>query len=128
MYLVTCQNQIRYLGECRDKAIEAFNANQGASLQFLNSGDELNTALRDDKDPSDAFKSLIDRLDGLGVNQELAAKIKDNGVKLFGEAKSLGVRGLKVVGEGFVAIGELLKGAGEDQPCSRPHCCKRREQ
>jgi hypothetical protein len=51
----------------------------------------------------------------LGINQDLAEKVYQNSEKVIAEVRYIGVRGMKAVGEGFIALGDLLKKAGDEQ-------------
>jgi hypothetical protein len=132
MYAVVSGGLLLYLGDCRDNAMTYFNDNEcmTPSLHTVADITQLATLLDHDNrvvaqvdDPlnqvgntvSSAFKGLVDQLDQLGVNQDLATKVMNNGEKLVGEAKSLGVKGMNVVGEGFVALGELLRKASTEE-------------
>jgi hypothetical protein len=57
----------------------------------------------------------IQNLDELGINQDLAEKVYQNSEKVIAEVRYIGVRGMKAVGEGFIALGDLLKKAGDEQ-------------
>jgi hypothetical protein len=127
MYATIHSGTVIYLGVCRDTAYEA--AHEDDDVFQVNTLEELAIALRPkeimdeaeavlnaaEAEYSRAFDKLVNKLDECGINKELAEKIKANGEKLVGEAKSLGIRGMRAVGSGFVALGDLLRKAGEKE-------------
>lgn len=133
MYAVITGGRLSYLGECQDEALDTFNSKPNSSLHLVESQEELDELLDTEVDVaaivSDSFTSLVGKLSELGVNQDLPSKLRDNSVKLMGEAKSLGVKGMKAVGEGFVALGELLRKASAETTedcCGDPKCCQKK--
>lgn len=132
--VITAEGRLAYLGECQDQALATFNSKEGVSLHQVDSPEELNALLdKDDAvravvdDTTETFKALVDKLDELGLNKDLASKVSENSTYLLGEAKSLGVKGMKAVGEGFVALGELLRKASaeekKEEECGHSTCC-----
>jgi hypothetical protein len=67
---------------------------------------------------SEAAAKLFEKLDELGLSAEntdnWAREFKEKGDKVVAEVKSLGVRGMRAVGEGFKALGDLLKREADD--------------
>lgn len=137
MYAVFSEGSLSFLGDSQTEALQVFNDNPGSSLHTVNTVEEVKDLLDSQRtsevatfakqvkeDASDAMRQLMEKLREVGVNEELATKIKTGGEKLFGEARSLGVRGLKAVGDGFVNLGELLRKASEnDEPPEAPERC-----
>ena len=120
MYATITSGTIIYLGESEKEATLATKANPSScSVVKVNNLQELVlavnpiTAERDDL--SDAFEKITHKLNELGINKDLADKFKNNGEKLVGEAKSLGARGIKSVGSGFIALGDLLNKIGAEE-------------
>lgn len=66
---------------------------------------------------SDAAQRVLDKLN-VEDAEELGKKIREQGEKAVAEVRSLGIKGMKVVGDGFINLGELLKKA--DQPDDAP--------
>jgi hypothetical protein len=68
---------------------------------------------------SEAAARLFDKLDELGLSAEntdnWAREFKKNGDKVVAEVKSLGIKSMKAVGEGFKALGDLLRNEAEGQ-------------
>lgn len=129
MYAVLNDEGLVFLGDCREEAHLVLESCPTHTLHVVQTLEDLRDVLTTNNAKAlftDAFETLTDRLDELGLNQEFVERVKENGAKLVGEAKSLGVRGLKAVGEGFVSLGELLRNTGvEEAPkaCEKPGCC-----
>jgi hypothetical protein len=69
----------------------------------------------------DLVAELLQKLDDLGLTPENAEKftkqVQEQSEKAIAEVRSLGIRGMKAVGDGFIAFGDLLrKAAKEDKP------------
>lgn len=129
MHATVLNGTVVYLGPCEDAAREA--ATVGAFTVQVNTLEELVEVLNPKPKPlidelskasSDAFNKVVEELDKLGVNKELADKVRQDGEKLVAEVRSLGARGIKAVGEGFVALGDLLKKV-ESKKCDKTDCC-----
>ena len=72
--------------------------------------------IEDSKDQlSRAASRIFKILDESGTNDEtvITEKLKSRGEKAIAQVRSLGVQGMKTVGEGFVALGDLLRKTGE---------------
>lgn len=69
----------------------------------------------EEEDPvADSLDRLLQRLEELDVD-EIADRLIEKGEKAVAEVRSLGVRGMEAVGRGFVALGELLNKAAEEE-------------
>lgn len=122
MYAVITDNTVLYLGECRDKAVEVLDQNPTASIRTVNSLEDLAGEIdpfRGEEDVdvlSEAIVGLFEKLDELGFTPEnaetLVEKVQQHSEKAVAEVRSLGIRGMKAVGDGFVALGDLLRKAG----------------
>jgi len=68
-------------------------------------------------EPEDVLADVLNKLDGLGLNAEnverFTQQVQEQGEKAVAEVRSLGIRGMQVVGDGFVALGDLLKKAAD---------------
>jgi hypothetical protein len=127
MFAVIVDKAIVYLGVDRNKAVEILNskaAEEEASLIDVQTLDELAFALyemqnRTQKDISDAVQKLFQMLDEAGVNEHTVAEVtevlKERGSAAISEVRHLGIQGMAAVGEGFVAIGDLLKKASQPE-------------
>ncbi len=122
MFLVTVNGGILYLGDSQKDAIAIKQVNENSHLYSVNGYDEVEAMLQkntSEVDPaisdvfSDTFNELVDQLDKVGINQDLSNRIVSKGQQLVGDARSLGIQGMKVVGDGFVALGDLLRGKPE---------------
>lgn len=45
--------------------------------------------------------------------EKFAAQIQEQTGKVVAEVKSMGITGMKAVGDGFIALGDLIRKAGE---------------
>ena len=61
---------------------------------------------------------LLRKLEALGITAENADKltkqVREHSDKAIAEVRSLGIRGMKAVGDGFIAFGDLLRKAAKD--------------
>lgn len=123
MYAVLTDNTVLYLGECRTKAVEVLDQNPKAEMKKVDSLDDLkdviNPAKTEEDILSDAIVGLFDKLEELGFTAEnaesLTAKLQLHADKAVAEVRSLGIRGMKAVGDGFIALGDLLRKAEKQQ-------------
>lgn len=130
MFAVISEDGLEFLSRNNSEAIAVINSHSNWILQYVNDLQDLESKLSKIWDKktkptvSNSFSDLTNKLDELGLNQELADKIRSNGEKLIGDVKSLGVKGMKTVGEGFVALGELLRKAADEPPEDHSeNCC-----
>ena len=122
MYAVIFERKPIYLGTEPGKAIDVFNSKAGSELHKIESLEQLSGLVEENPKNfqvqdqlSEAAQRLVQKLDELGINQDLAEKVYQNSEKVIAEVRYIGVRGMKAVGEGFIALGDLLKKAGEEQ-------------
>lgn len=143
MYAVYDKTNLHYFGSDVVAAFEVFKVNSQSNFKQLNSIDELNKIfdskipLNEPSQPNDRFKSknnrtfkeellseaakkLIDQLTKWGLQKNLAEAIQKNSEvmnknskELIGEVRHVGIQTMKTVGDGFIAIGDLLKKATE---------------
>ena len=68
---------------------------------------------------SEAAQRVIDYLNEAGLNAENAERISEsvvmNSKATIAEVRSLGIKGMKTVGDRFLALGELIRKAAEDE-------------
>ena len=131
MFAVFSNKSIVYLGDDRDAAMAALESKDGSTLKtvstltnlvtsfsfYLNSStapdDPLEPPLDDEL--SDAVNTVLDKLDEAGITAANAAeRLKDDSKRAMAEVRSLGIKGMNAVGEGFMALGELLQKAQEE--------------
>lgn len=122
MYAVIFEKKPIYLGTEPGKAIDVFNSTAGSELHKIESLEQLSGLVEENPKNfqvqdqlSEAAQRLVQKLDELGINQDLAEKVYQNSEKVIAEVRYIGVRGMKAVGEGFIALGDLLKKAGDEQ-------------
>jgi hypothetical protein len=122
MYTVIFERKPIYLGTEPGKAIDVFNSTAGSELHKIESLEQLSGLVEENPKNfqvqdqlSEAAQRLVQKLDELGINQDLAEKVYQNSEKVIAEVRYIGVRGMKAVGEGFIALGDLLKKAGDEQ-------------
>jgi hypothetical protein len=122
MYAVIFERKPIYLGTEPGKAIDVFNSTAGSELHKIESLEQLSGLVEENPKNfqvqdqlSEAAQRLVQKLDELGINQDLAEKVYQNSEKVIAEVRYIGVRGMKAVGEGFIALGDLLKKAGDEQ-------------
>jgi hypothetical protein len=138
MYAVVTEGAVVYLGPCPGLAKQVAEdysdelLGEVATVVEVVNLDELAAAMNPPETDKVAdlvekgvvlLDSLVEKLDKLGVNKDLADKVRTNSEKVVAEVKTLGVNGMKAVGEGFVALGDLLRKA-EGKGCGKPDCCQ----
>ena len=118
MYAVIFDKDLLYLGLDQIKALETFNSKDGSEIHQISSVEELskltNKVSDVDSQLSEAAHKLVKKLDEWGINQDLSKVVQENSDKVIAEVRYIGLRGMKTVGEGFVALGDLLRKAGEE--------------
>jgi hypothetical protein len=135
MFAVIVDGVLLYAGTSQAKALEIFHSSVNPNTAFfkVESAAEIAALLKTNKDTviedtleelnssieavadgaSKAFQNILNKLDELGVNENLAENVVATGEKLVVETRNLGVRGMQVVGEGFIALGDLLRSTKE---------------
>lgn len=140
MYAVIHGNGLIYLGSDLPIAIKHFESKVGSQLHNIESVKDLhqfgvtvyensNTEpLRFDNDYdfmpidgqaelaqnlSDAAKEVFNRLDDLGLDDMAASFVESTGT-MFAQVSHIGTKGMETVGEGFIAIGDILSAATEN--------------
>lgn len=119
MFAVIFDGRLLYAGHSQSEALLICEANFNSKLIHCESVAELEEILapkevmEDTEDFSQLLSELVAKLDELGINEELADRVIATGEEVIGEIKAIGSRGMKTVGEGFIALGELLRGQSE---------------
>lgn len=141
MFAVFSNRSIVYLGDDREVAMKILESKEGSTLKTVNTLAALTEAFNfylgtnEDWEPtpedeletdelSEAAAAVLEKLDEAGLNadnvNETITRLKSDGKRALTEVRSLGIKGMNVVGEGFVALGELLKQTEEPEPEPEP--------
>ncbi|CAE7860294.1 unnamed protein product [Symbiodinium microadriaticum] len=122
-----------YIGEDEAAALETFRSKPGSKMVNVATLKELEAELEGSKVEacsvedceecaSERLQKVLEKLDEAGFNaenaEELRQKLVDGGDKLVTEVRSLGIRGMKVVGDGLSALGDFLRKASDDEEVS----------
>ena len=127
MYAVFAERSIIYLGDDREEAMRSLESKEGSTLKTVSTLANLNAAFSsylnstsEDAEAEaipDPVNRVLERLDELGFNEDNAEtimkRLREDSDRAVAEVKSLGIRGMNAVGEGFVALGELLRQADQ---------------
>jgi hypothetical protein len=125
MHAVIVDGAVVYLGNDGDKAVEILTSKkeQKASLVSVSTLGELASALRlsqAEENVSQAVERLFEILDEAGVNEksvkEVVDALREKGDAAVAEVRHLGIKGMATMGDGFVALGDLLKKAPQKEP------------
>jgi len=123
MYAVLKESAIHYLGSDRDAALSVLESKTGATMATVKDLAELvnifesHVGLKKKEEPSrlDEVLQRLEKIDLAGEAEDVLKKTRENGEYAIGQVRSMGLRGLKGLGEGFTAIGDLLQKAGEEE-------------
>lgn len=121
MYAVILNRGLFYLGNDYDKAIRIHQKHKNSCLHYEITLNELSSILGftepevTDEHLSQAVQCLVQKLKDLGIKVDVTDKVKESSEKVLAEVKFVGLRGMKTVGDGFVALGDLLRKAGENK-------------
>ena len=136
MLIVLAEGAIHYIGEDRAKADVIFDSKVGATLCEAATLRELEKILETHKeakenpnnesenDLSEAASRIFDKLKEMGFPSDDGAEIidalRESGNKVVAEVRGLGNRGMDLLGDKFIALGELLRQAeqAEQEPQS----------
>lgn len=112
MFATIINGVVVYLGNCREKAVSVGN---DLAVKEVNSLEELSlmmnpksTTKSADQELSDILTKLSQNLYDNVANKDFLDQLKSDSKNVVVEAKNLGARGIKTVGAGFIAIGDLL--------------------
>lgn len=122
MYAAVSGGRLLYAGNSLEKACEACKDVENAKMVEFQSWDEIPEIVSDSLESteedldleqafSDALNDVVQKLNDMGVNEDLPNKLLDVGGKILADIKLVGSNGVKTVGEGFIALGELLRGS-----------------
>lgn len=116
---VLYKNHIIYLGTDLEKNYELCMAHKGAVGVCCSTIEELVTHYENQcklhassEFMSDPLEDLLKRLDNVEIPENLqkfGQRLIEEGEKTTHEIKSLGIKSMKALGEGFIALGDLLK-------------------
>lgn len=129
MYAVIADKAIHYLGTNNEEAVRVLGSKTGASmvnvatlteLASLFSAHVANVDSQPQESPfSKATERVLEILEDIGVNEhsvdEVVQILKQRGQSAATEVRSLGIKSMKTVGEGFVALGDLLRKQAESE-------------
>lgn len=124
MYAVFNKQAIRFLGSDLDQANKALKLKIGSTMANVGSLTELATLFdthheSDAQGLSQAAERVFKMLDDAGINQanaeDVLAALKERGDKVIADVSSLGIKSMATVGDGFLAIGDLLKKASKEK-------------
>ncbi len=140
MYAVFSDGAIAYLGDDRTDALETLDSKDGATLNQVNTLASLSsdfaaykkTFVKAEEDPqpkvnddpladvSSAMDRILERLDEAGFitenTEEVYNHLRDKAITAVSEVRNLSIKSMAVVGEGFIALGDLLKAADDVEP------------
>jgi hypothetical protein len=121
MYAVIVDQAIYYIGENRDAAMKVLDSKKGGgtitsvySLSDLKGAFDFHLADTEHSSRLDEVLKRLDEINLAGEAEEVAKTVRENSEKAIGQVRSLGLRGIKGLGEGFTALGDLLQKAGEE--------------
>ena len=125
MYVVVLGQKIVYLGDSEKDAVNLYseissNLDIDANFGVVDNLNDLKNMIFpkkpvdeksiDEKETKNLLDSLYKKLDSLiDENLESSKNLYENFGKVIAEVKPLGMKGMRAVGEGFIAIGDLLK-------------------
>lgn len=133
MFVVFSRGERVYFGDSLNLAVTAFLTNKDAQMLNLGSPVYRKEKHSETEDTccckkmaedeasglSQAAQKLLDNLKKAGFTSEnierLARGFEEEGSKLTAEVKSLGIKGMRTVGDKFVALGELLRQTPDDE-------------
>ncbi len=129
MYAVIADRAIHYLGTNNEEAVRVLWSKKGASMVNVATLTELASLFSahvanvdyppdTEENPfSKATERVLEILEDIGVNErsvdEVVQILKQRGQSAAAEVRSLGIKSMKTVGEGFVALGDLLRKQAE---------------
>jgi len=127
-YAVVENGACLHISEDAASAVKTFESKPNSKLVRVANLEELQVAVEasknvescnvEDDDISNVLRQLLDKLDENGINaenaEELRKKLQSGGEQLVAEVRSLGIRGMRVVGDGLAALGDFMRIASEE--------------
>lgn len=130
MYAVLAEGSIHYLGSDKDAALSVLDSKTGATMETVKDLNDLvrsfekHVGLKEKKTENtsrlDEVLQRLEEIDLAGEAEDVLKRTRENGEYAIGQVRSMGLRGLKGLGEGFTAIGDLLKKASEENVVENP--------
>ena len=135
MYAVIANKAIHYLGTDKEEAVQVLGSKLGASMVNVSTLTELASlfsahVVNECSQPSQtnpfgkpnhfskAAERVLEILDEVGVDErsveEVVQTLRERGQAAATEVRHVGIKGMRTVGEGFVALGDLLKKQAEE--------------
>jgi hypothetical protein len=124
MYAVVFENTLLYLGEDQALALETFRSKPKSSIHNIDSVDKLkDIGVVDspevdqfiEQEFSEAIQKVFNKLEEFGLSSDLPAKIQENSERVVAEVRHIGIKGMRTVGEGFIALGDLLNKIAKEE-------------
>lgn len=127
MYAVFNKQAIRFLGSDINQANKILKLKVGSTMAVVGSLTELatllDTHLTGHESNAQGFSQAAERvfkmLDDAGINQanveDVLAALRERGDKVIADVSSLGIKSMATVGDGFLALGDLLKKASKEK-------------
>ena len=112
MYAVHNESAVFYYGDDKEAAMSALEKNPCASMTAKASPEWLaekfnpSVAAQAAEDPLD---SVLNTLEELGLNaqdnaEKFAQQLQDQSERAIAEVRSLGIKGMKAIGDSFIAL------------------------
>lgn len=110
LYAVFFNSKILYFGSNQQEAFEVFQNNKGSTLKQVDSIDQIKELKCDSF--SKNFDEILEKLKKINFENSTIDEIIDS--EKIAEVKYLGIKSMRTVGEGFVALGDLLNKTSGD--------------
>jgi hypothetical protein len=107
LYAVFFDAKILYFGPNQQEAFEVFQNNKGSTLKQVDSIDEIKELKCDNL--SKNLDEILEKLKKINFENSTIDEIINS--EKIAEVKYLGIKSMKTVGEGFVALGDLINKA-----------------
>jgi hypothetical protein len=128
MFAVFSDDSVVYLGD-NQETIRQLDEDQEVAIYEVDNLQELKEifdtyCLTEEKSP---FAQVLEHLADVGFNMEnveqFTTQVRERGKNIASGIRDAGVRGLKVIGDGFVALGQQLQQADEEKSECCDHQC-----
>lgn len=97
---------------------KSLSSNGRYTLHEVSSIQELSGLIKSKPEEPNILDEVLQKLEKLAdpANAEkFATQISQETAKVMAEVKSMGIAGMMAVGDGFVALGDLIRKAGEEE-------------